>query len=114
MAVPDKRFTFDKERPSTTVEHLEADHVDGGAASRWSHYLEFARFVFFPQGGDTGAIEDKAAQMMANRFSIHFHVWSGDEFRRFLAFIRERHVPQLELVEFVRNGDEGIFVIRKV
>ena len=42
MVVPDKKHTFDRRRPSTTIEHLETDYRDNGAGSRWGHYCEFA------------------------------------------------------------------------
>ena len=45
MAVPDKRFTFDLERPLTSLEHLLRDHTEGPEWSRESHFREWAQFV---------------------------------------------------------------------
>jgi len=44
MAVPDKRFTFDKNRESTSTDHLRNDYQDDGASSRETHYLEYAKY----------------------------------------------------------------------
>ena len=45
MAVPDKRFTFDRDRPVTPLEHMVADHANGAHHSRRVHYEEWARLV---------------------------------------------------------------------
>jgi SAM-dependent methyltransferase len=113
MAVPDKRYTFDRERPSTTVEHLEGDHGDGGAASRADHYLEFARIDSIHGRREDDAARGHATQMMHDQFSIHFHVWTTDEFELFLREAAARHFPQLTVLEVARNGDESIFVLRR-
>ena len=44
-AVPDKRFSFDADRPLTPWEHLERDDRDGPAESRLGHFEEWARLV---------------------------------------------------------------------
>ncbi len=113
MAVPDKRYTFDRHRPSTTWEHLELDHADGGVASRRDHYVEFAGLVTLGGKGTAEAVRDKAAEQESTRHSIHFHVWTTDEFVEFLGRVRQTVVPDLDLVDAVRNGDETIFVLRR-
>ena len=113
MAVPDKRYTFDRARPSTTWEHLELDHADGGVASRREHYEEFAGMVTLGGKGTVEAVRAKADEQEAVRHSIHFHVWTTDEFVDFLGRVRRAAVPDLDLVEAVRNGDETIFVLRR-
>src|SRR5512136_777634 len=45
LAVPDKRFTFDRERPLTSVEHLLRDHEIGPTSSRLQHLEEWTRIV---------------------------------------------------------------------
>ena len=41
IAVPDKRFTFDKDRPVTTIEHL-LEHADyRGDVDRRAHFEEW-------------------------------------------------------------------------
>jgi hypothetical protein len=72
LALPDKRLTFDKRRPRTTLGHLLADHRDRGEGSRSGHYEEYARLVHNVKGDD--AVRD-AARLMATSYSIHFHVW---------------------------------------
>ena len=113
MAVPDKRFTFDKHRPSTTNDHLEHDHVDRGAASRWNHYLEFAQMACFADIPSEEKARELAAKQMSDGYSIHFHVWTGPEFRAFLEVLKASHLPQLTVMDSVGNGKESIFILRQ-
>jgi SAM-dependent methyltransferase len=113
MAVPDKQHTFDRARPSTTFEHLQSDHADGGAASRWSHYLEFAQLAATSTVLPQAQAEALAHKQMDEHYSIHFHVWTKSEFQAFLESARETHLSQLTLIESITNGDEGIFILRR-
>src|SRR3954464_14570380 len=45
MAVPDKRSTFDIDRPITPLEHMVTDHEHGPQTSRKAHYEEWVRLV---------------------------------------------------------------------
>ena len=113
MAVPDKLQTFDRLRPSTTLDHLIADHLDGGASSRWHHYVEFAQCT---AAGRLLPMDEAliiATAQMRDRYSIHFHVWTRLEFRQFLESADELHFPELVLRESVANGDEGIFILTR-
>ena len=44
MAVPDRRFTFDRDRSPTPLEHIRRDHEEGPGWSRRQHYEEWATF----------------------------------------------------------------------
>jgi SAM-dependent methyltransferase len=113
LAVPDKRFTFDRLRESTTIAHLQFDHQDGGRRSREQHYMEFAQHALpedVRHGTDTSVL---AKQLIVKNYSIHFHVWTYDEFFDFLRWIQRHHLQQVEILEAIRNGREGLFILRK-
>ncbi len=112
LTVPDKRFTFDRQRASTSVAHLRDDHADGGTASRAGHYLDFARYSLLNCKGDEEEVRALAADMQRINYSIHYHVWTQEEFLGFLNWLRENYLPSIEIVEAVRNRAEGIFVLR--
>lgn len=112
MAIPDKRYTFDRRRPSTTFEHLVADFGDNGAASRAQHHFEFAKLACFDEPASDEKAREVAAKNLADNYSIHFHVWTLAEFKDFLGQARECYFPQLTVIESVQNGDEGIFVLQ--
>lgn len=112
-AVPDKRFTFDRERPTTTLEHLRRDHAEGPAGSRRAHFLEWARFVWDPVGRQP--VERTADQLMEANYSIHFHVWSPAEVRQFLDHVQASTAhPCSELAFFAQLDEEILFVLRRV
>jgi len=113
MAVPDKRFTFDVQRPSTTFEHLQVDHQDNGVAARHQHYVEYTRYSYFRDKAPQQEVDQLANRWMGESYSIHFHVWTYDEFSQFLDNVKNFYLPSLQIVEGVRNRSEGIFVIRK-
>ena len=112
MAVPDKRYTFDRARPSTTFEHLLEDHEDSGAASRRSHYIEFAKLAATSKVLPQDQAEALADTQMAERYSIHFHVWTFEEFSDFVGRLTPVEVPNLSVAHCVANGDEGIFILK--
>jgi predicted SAM-dependent methyltransferase len=113
MAVPDKRFCFDSQRPSTPFEHLESDHVDGGAASREAHFIEFARFSHYRGKASEAEVQALAHRWLAENYSIHYHVWTFEEFGDFLRRLIETRLPELEVVVRRLNRDEGIFILRR-
>ena len=110
LAVPDKRYTFDRNRPVTPLEHLVADHRDGSERSRRQHYEEWARHV---DEVDEQRVAAHADELIERGYSIHFHVWTDAEARRLLEAVRDEHGADHELEEFVRNGHENVFVLRK-
>ena len=112
MAIPDKRYTFDRRWPSTTFDHLVTDFGDNGAASRSQHHFEFAKLACFDEPASDEQASKVAAKHIADNYSIHFHVWTLVEFKDFLEQARERFFPQLTVLESVQNGDEGIFILQ--
>jgi SAM-dependent methyltransferase len=112
LVIPDKLFTFDKDRPSTTLDHLIRDHEEGPAWSRRAHYLEWAEKVDRAQPGE--AALERARFLMDINYSIHFHVWTKCEALQMLLAANEKYDLGFNLRCFVDNGDEGIYVLEKV
>ena len=110
-AIPDKRQCFDQNRPLTPFDHLVADDHDGGAGSRWQHYLEWATEV----NGlvDRDAAELNARENMRTAYSIHFHVWDPEAFRRFLENAAQYVGSGFRTEHFESNGTEVIGILRR-
>jgi SAM-dependent methyltransferase len=108
LAVPDKRRTFDRRRPPTSLAHLLRDHEDGPEASRAEHYAEWARLV---EAVDERDVATCVAQT-AERPHIHFHVWTHATLVEHLAALRER--LGFELVEAHSHGNESVVVLRRL
>jgi SAM-dependent methyltransferase len=76
MAIPDKRWTFDKTRPVTTLDHLLGDYRAGPNTSRRQHYDEWLRVI----DGFTGdTLAERTEAFIRDKVNIHFHVWTFKE-----------------------------------
>jgi ubiquinone/menaquinone biosynthesis C-methylase UbiE len=109
LAIPDKRHSFDSERPVTTLEHLMRDYHEGPAWSRRQHFEEWTRLVNKVQDDD--AAEREIEQNMAIDYSIHYHVWTQTEMLEFIVALRE--IASFEVDLCLKNGPEVIFILRK-
>jgi SAM-dependent methyltransferase len=110
MAVPDRRFTFDRDRNTTPLEHLVRDHADGTAWSRRAHYEEWAQFI---EGVASSDVATRAAQLQAQHYSIHFHVFTPATFLELLVHGRTALGLPLEVEALERNGHEFIVILRR-
>ena len=109
MAVPDKRFSFDVDRPCTTVEHLMRDFSEGPAWSKRQHFDEWSRLVN-KRTGDR-QVEEEVAHLIDIDYSIHFHVWGAAELLGLILTLQRLFQFETEL--FLRNGPESIVILRK-
>ena len=109
MAVPDKRFTFDVDRPCTTIEHLMRDYTEGPEWSRRQHFEEWSRLV--NKRISDAEVETEVQHLLNINYSIHFHVWTEVELLELVAALHR--LVRFELELFVRNGLESILILRK-
>lgn len=117
LVVPDMRYTFDRNRPETTVDHVLADFVDGGASTLRNSYEEHLRYVHPYLTGETYPEADIQRYADENvkhwqSFDCHFHAWSQAGFAKLLEAAKQFAPFQVEAAVFVVN--ENIFVLRKV
>jgi predicted SAM-dependent methyltransferase len=111
LSLPDKRHIFDRDRPSTSFEHLVRDHEDGPVASRAGHYEEVVRLAIKVEG--EAAIATKVQELTEQNFRIHFHCWSQTDFLELLCALQRRNgFPAFDVAEFVANEREMIVVLR--
>ena len=109
LAIPDKRYSFDIDRPITPLEHIMRDFHEGPEWSRRQHFEEWVRFVNKVQD-DEEAKKQLDANMKMN-YSIHFHVWTQCEMLDLIAALRGMVNFDIELV--LRNENEVVFILRK-
>lgn len=109
LAVPDKRFTFDADRPATTIEHLVVDFTAGGEQSRLGHFQEWVRHVSKIDDAARSTLE--VQRLMAMQYSIHFHSWNQREMLELLLYVQQLLPFNLEMLVF--NKEENIFIICK-
>jgi len=109
LAVPDKRFTFDNDRPVTPISHLYQDHEIGPAQSRMQHFEDWVRLVDKVEG--EGAIREQTRVLMEKDYSIHYHVWTQLDFLEFLSSLRDRLSYDIETM--LKQAEEFVIVLRK-
>ena len=110
MGVPDKRHTFDVDRPLTPVDHLLRDHEEGPDVSRRAHFEEWARLVDRVPAAE---VSRRAEQLMEQDYSIHFHVWTQRALLELLLALRGRFGLDFEVELLERIEYEVVFVLRK-
>ncbi|MBS1717612.1 MAG: methyltransferase domain-containing protein [Armatimonadetes bacterium] len=111
LVVPDKRFTFDIDRPVTDFAHLLKDHEDGGASSCQSHYEEWVRLVMHIKNEEE--VQTRVRDMMKIKESIHFHVWTELEFLEMMTGVRREAGLQFDVEIFARSGIDLMAVLSK-
>lgn len=110
-AIPDKRNSFDFDRPVTSFGHLIEDDRDGGEQSRFAHYMEWARLVNRIEA--PADAQRNAAEAMRIRYSIHFHVWDPEAWREFLDRAGEYLGGSFDVLLLEQNDTEIISVLSR-
>ncbi len=111
--LPDKRFTFDVDRPITTFEHLLLDYQKGASISYDSHMYEYAELVDHAKTNEH--IENRVKELKDKKYTIHFHVWDAKALREFFEKTNEVLRYPYTIVEFLEDGEyENIVVLRKI
>jgi SAM-dependent methyltransferase len=109
-AIPNRQFTFDKDRPNTPFEHLVEDLQNGPDESRLQHCLEWARLV---EKKSEPQASVRARELHAAGSRIHFHAWDARSLFHCLgSAIFYLRFPGL-VAHFELNGHEVVCVIAK-
>ncbi|MGA9770105.1 MAG: methyltransferase domain-containing protein [Blastocatellia bacterium] len=109
LAIPDKRYSFDVDRPRTPLAHLMRDYREGPEWSRRQHFEEWTRLV--NKVRDDQAAEEEIARNMSRDYSIHYHVWTQADMMELIVAMRQMVSFDVEL--FLRHEAEAIFILRK-
>lgn len=109
-AVPDKNYTFDKERSLTTFDHLMFDDKLGTLGSREQHFREWATYIGKKQGDEAAEL---VKHLMKINYSIHFHVWDYNTFRGFIVKVNQYLGNVFKVEELLKNDGEIICILRK-
>ena len=116
MAVPDKRFTFDRERAETPLSHFWKDHQRGPEISRKEHYVEWVTIAQKNKGETPEETELRIENLVKQKYSIHFHVWTGESFLQFLDDMQKKTGIRFEILfsGSFPSQLETIFIITKI
>lgn len=110
MAVPDRRYTFDFTRPTTTYDAVKQTYLTGERENRKLLYLEWAEHVLQLKGD---AAQETAAKLDAEDYSIHCNVWTLADLMEFLLRARaDLHLP-FSIASIVSAENENILVLER-
>ena len=111
MTAPDKRYTFDKDRPVTPLSHLIQDYEQGSEQGDPIHYEEYIKLV--DKITSPEEFNKRLKYLLGIDYSIHFHVWDFVGFTEVINFVKEK-IP-FEILVAQENGNyESLFIMRKV
>ena len=116
MAIPDKRYTFDKDREVTTSEHLIKDFENGSSNSEEFHYYDFVSKTSHGKGKTEEEITVKINELKERNFSIHFHVWDHQAMLDMFIMLKNKYELKFEIqaaVSASSSGNESVFVLKK-
>jgi predicted SAM-dependent methyltransferase len=111
MCIPDKRFTFDKDRPVTPLEHLERDYREGPAWSRRQHFEEWVELMEKVTPAEKA--RERVEELIAMNYSIHYHVWTQSELLELLLKLRDVYRIGIELELFLKIEGEVLVILRR-
>jgi predicted SAM-dependent methyltransferase len=111
MAIPDKRFTFDRKREVTPFDHIRQDYLRGPEWSDRAHYEDWARNVL--EVPDEEALGRYVCECIDTQANIHFHVWTQAEIAGMFLAMRHEFCFPLEIEAVIQNRHEVVVVLRK-
>lgn len=101
LAVPDKRFTFDRDRQRTTLQHLVDDHASTLAIKdlNFEHLKDWATHVekFDPYSKEWESWVDDQYRC---GYSVHNHVWQIEDLLELSGYLAEKNKIFFELIDY--------------
>jgi len=99
LAVPDKRFTFDRDRQRTPLQHLVDDNTStlGVKDLNFDHLKDWATHVE-RLDPDSQEWKDWVDNQYQHGYSVHNHVWQIEDLLELLGHLAEKHNIFLELI----------------
>ena len=113
LIIPNKDYTFDRNRPLVSFEHLLQDMTDGGARTLREAYFEHCKYVHpVLTGSEMPDIEAAIDDGIRNKRDIHVHAWSHEHF--FEQMEQLGNILDFKVIFSSRIENEANFVLKKV
>ena len=111
MAIPDKRYIFDRARPTTTYTHM-LDDYRAEVPDDKAHFVEWVKYLD-PQTDEAASLA-KVDALRAQGYSIHYHVWTQTEILDIIAGLqRDLHLQFHVKMVYSCNDEETMVVLQK-
>jgi len=117
LAIPDKRYTFDKDRALTTFEHLAHDYEAGPESGEQDHYVDFVKYTYWGEGKSENEILQVVRDLKKINFSIHYHVWIHETLLEMFLRLKKQYFFPYEIIAAVAatpGSNESVFIIKKI
>lgn len=111
LSIPDKRYSFDIDRPVTSLEHLLRDYKKGPLVSKKQHFEEWAKYI--DKIKNDAEVEERISYLMNLNYSIHYHVWSQAEMLELILTLKQKLQSRFEVELILKNMGEIIIILRK-
>jgi SAM-dependent methyltransferase len=112
ISLPDKRYSFDHERPITRLEHIIEDYKNSAKTNDCEdHFKEWLEFVELKKDQPVALTLEEI-----KKHTIHFHVWDPDAMIEIFNFLNEQFNINLTLKDYYYQiGDYNIiFIFEKI
>lgn len=88
IVVPDKKWTFDHQRPTTLFDHLLEDYTNGVGEDDMTHFDEIVRLHDLSRDPPAGTLEDFRKRSLDNIHNrcLHHHVFDVPLMRKVLEY----------------------------
>lgn len=100
-AIPNKDFTFDKNRNLTPITHLIYE-CQTGVSDTFAHYMDA-----------TNGDDMMSGNLMDTKYSIHYHVWDRTGIIEFFEYMCKILPLKIEEYQYTDERVETIFILRK-
>lgn len=110
-AIPDKRYTFDKDRELTTYKHLKQEYFYGAESFRYEHYFDVYKNIDKLEGEE---LEKTTKEAYKSGLDTHFHVWDPKTFKEHIQNAIDDGILDVEIIKHVENNNwESITILKK-
>jgi len=112
LSIPDKRFTFDRNRSLTSFEHLVYDYHESDTQPQIHHFEEWVEYC-----ENIDRSSESFSKIVKDRvdlnYSIHYHVWESESYLDFLIKTKEFLKNIFSIEVYIQNNDEIISILVK-
>jgi predicted SAM-dependent methyltransferase len=111
LSIPDKRYSFDADRPQTSIDHILRDYQEGPELSKRQHFDEWTRYIANIK--DAGEADRYIVHLMNIDYSIHYHAWTQAEVIELVATLKKKFSFCFEVELIYKNIGEVIIILKK-
>jgi len=100
---PDKRETFDYDRPITPVSHLVEDYENDSVTTEYAHYLDCCTII--------NKAPTEAQRYYINQKNIHVHVFTEESIMSLLSYIKKFF--EFDILDIKKEGMHVACLLQK-